>query len=77
MNGVLENDVMDALELLQGELVEWDVEDGIILNDGSFCPGTCTGGCSNYCRDGCAPSCAGSAEGKCAGCSGGCYGDVY
>jgi len=44
MNGVLENDVMDALDLLQGQLPEWDYnEDDTNNNSLGCCYGCCDG----------------------------------
>jgi len=50
MNGVLENDVMDALDLLQGKLPKWDDQEEIspIYGCGdSSCTGACHYGCAN------------------------------
>ena len=64
MNGVLANDVMGALDLLQGLLPEtdWNVDGDVTVNNpvgcgtcystcyGSGCAGTCYGACPNGCR---------------------------
>jgi len=77
MIGVLENDVMDALDSLQGQATQWDIEEDMTRNNpeagcGFTCSGTCLGNCVGSCDDGCGSSCdndcSGSCERTCVGC---------
>ena len=45
MVGVLENEVMEALDLVQGQLTERDVDEDITHHYSFGCGSSCTGGC--------------------------------
>ena len=52
MNGVLENDVMEALDLLQRQVseTEWDAGEVAYKNDcNDFCMGCCGNTCEGTC----------------------------
>ena len=69
MNGISEDEIMEALDSLQGELTEteWNADEQI---DNNGCDGTCSDGCAYSCEGNCGPPTPCGST-----CAGNCYND--